>query len=579
MNDVRFLYLKQEMKNTLKKNISDTDFIVCDVETTGLSPVYNRITEIALIKVHNGEITDKFSSLINPRQHIPREITLLTGISNEDVINKPLFEDICGKINSFIFGENSQIIFTGHNVSFDYKFLFHSFERAGIKFDCSTLCTCKLARRLLKRLRSKSLINVATYYGIKFERQHRAYDDALATAKILINFLDLLSNDYEFDSTEEIIKFQNSRIFNAENKSPALKRINLSLKDFPNLPGVYFMKAKNGEIIYIGKAKNLRERVSSYFRYNSELPVKIRKLLNNIRSVEYETTNSELSALILESKLIKKYKPRYNSAIKKFRFHPFLKIDVQNSFPKIERVYEIENDGANYYGPFRSGMTVNKLMKDINEKFKIRKCENKIIRPSKSFSACMYHEIGKCGAPCNFSQTESEYRYEVDEIHEFITSVEMNSVQKLYEMRMNEYSEKLDYERAAFVRDRLHDIKKVMSYQKVITSAINDKKIIIKCTGESGREIFFIQNGKLVSTYNIEKKTEYNQCDILQELTDTTEYLFFSLSKYVKHKFNQTELDEIKVISNWLALNSDKNSFLEINENHTRDDVLRFLSE
>jgi len=419
---------------------------------------------------------------------------------------------------------------------------------------------------------------VAAYFGINFKRHHRAYDDALATAKILVNFINILTEEYEFENVDEILRFQNSKVYNNENKSPVLKRIKVSLKDFPKLPGVYFMKNRNEEILYIGKAKNLRERLASYFRFNSELPEKLRRLLKNISSIEYQITNSELSALILESKLIKEHKPRFNSAIKRFRFHPFLKIDVQNEFPKIEKVYEIENDGANYYGPFQSGLTVNKLLKEINEEFKLRKCDYKKLKPSVQHSTCMYYEMKKCDAPCNLSQSISEYENEVNRVHDFITSTEDFSAQKIYEIRMKEFSEKMEYERAAFVRDRLRDIQKVLSYQKVITSAINDKKIIIKCVSEAGKEIFFIQNGKLVSTYFLGDEIEFDRRGILTELTDTTEYLFFSLSKYVKHKYNPYELDEIKVISNWLALNRDKNSVMEINEMHSRADVLKFLS-
>lgn len=567
------------MKKSPDSNIFDAPFIVCDVETTGLSSINNRITEIALIKVRSGEIIDRYTTLINPQQHIPREITHLTGISDEDVINKPVFSEISNEIISFLNpAENLNLIFTGHNVMFDYRFLLHSFLRIDKPLDFKTLCTCKLARRLLKRLRSKSLINVASYFGIKFKRFHRAYDDALATSQILINFLDILSEEYEFENIEEILKFQNCRIYNNENKSPVLKRLNVSLKDFPKSPGVYFMKSRNDEILYIGKAKNLRERLSSYFRYNSELPLKLRRLLTNINAIEYEITNSELSALILESKLIKEHKPRFNSAIKRFRFHPFLKIDVQNDFPKVEKVYEIENDGANYYGPFQSGLTVNRLLKDINEEYKLRKCDFKNLKPAKNHSTCMYLEMGKCNAPCNFSQSKPQYQEEVINVHNFLTSLENQSAQKLYEIRMNEFSEKMDYERAAFVRDRLRDIQKVMSYQKVITSAINDKKIIIKCTSEIGREIFFIQNGKLVKTYLIQNDDDSDQRNIYEELTETTDYLFFSLSKYVKHKFNPFELDEIKVISNWLALNRDRNSVMEIRDWNNKNDVMKFLS-
>lgn len=567
------------MKDIQGSNIFDTTFIVCDVETTGVSPIYNRITEIALIKVHNGEIAGKYSTLVNPKQHIPREITHLTGISNADVINKPEFSDIAEEVLSFIAdNEESPVVFTGHNVSFDYRFLLHSFLRLEKNFKLRTLCTCKLARRLLKRLRSKSLINVATYFGIDFRRYHRAYDDALATSKILLNFITTLTEEYECETTDEILKFQNCRIYNNENKSPVLKRLKISLKDFPKLPGVYFMKGKDGEIIYIGKAKNLRERLSSYFRYNSELPVKLRRLLQNIASIEYEVTNSELSALILESRLIKKEKPRFNSAIKRFRFHPFLKIDVQNEYPKVEKVYEIENDGANYYGPFQSGLTVNKLLKDINNEYRLRKCDYKFLKPSKEHSTCMYFEMGKCGAPCNYYQSKVQYREEVMKVHEYITAPGRDSAQGLYSIMMNDYAENLQFERAAFMRDRLNDIQKVMSYQKVITSAINDKKLIIKCKSGRGTEIFFIQNGKLIKTYLLESNNEYNQENIYEELNETTEYLFFSLSKYVKHKFNPFELDEIKVISNWLALNRDRNSVMEIRDWNSKNDVIRFLN-
>lgn len=566
------------MKKNKSANIQDVTFIICDVETTGLSPEQNRITEISLLKVQNGEITDKFITLINPQQHIPREITTLTGISNEDVMNKPSFKDLSGKILSFLDCGDKTVVFTGHNVSFDYRFLLHSFDRAGIHIDLLTLCTCKLARRLLKNLRSKSLLNVAAYFKIKFERQHRAYDDSIATFKILMNFIETLTSEYEFDSISEVLKFQNKKIYNEDNVSPVLKNIKMTLKDFPKSPGVYFMKSRNGEILYIGKAKNLRERLSTYLGYNSEHTDKIKKLLKSVRTIEFEITNSELSALILESKLIKKHKPRFNSAIKRFRFHPFLKIDVQNSFPKVEKVYEIENDGANYYGPFRSGMTVNKLLRDIKEEFTIRKCENKIIKPSVSYSACMYHEMKKCNAPCNFTQSQKDYNLEIEKVHEFITSLGKYSAQNLYEIRMNEYSEIMDYERAAFIRDRLQDLKKVLSYQKVITSAINGKKIIIKCKNDSGKEIFFIQNGKLVKTYQVSSDDKFDQRNMFDELTETTEYLFFSLSKYVKHKFNPSEKDEIKVISNWLALNKDRNTFMEINENHSIEDVMNFLS-
>lgn len=561
--------------------IYDAVYYVCDVETTGLSAVFNRITEIAIVKIENGEITDKFQTLINPQQHIPAGITQLTGIRNEDVVNAPTFEEALPYINSFFGQSNERKVFAGHNVMFDYKFVNESFNRAewkgNEKFD--VLCTCKLARRLLKRLKSKSLVNVADHLEINQQSFHRALDDSMATAKILLKFLDKLYNDYEFEYLEEVLKFQNSKIYTGKMKNPALKKTGKSLKDFPRSPGVYKFYNKNGELIYIGKAKDLRERISSYFRHNSEKNYKLEKILQYVNDIETEITDSELSALILESKLIKKEKPRFNSALKRYRFHPFLKLDVQNKYPKIEKVYEIENDGANYYGPFSSGLTVNRILKEVNENFKLRKCDFKFLKPAENHSTCMYFEMGKCNAPCNFTQSYNDYRNEVESVHSYITSANCYSIESVYEKLMNKLADEMEFEKAAYIRDRLTDVKRVMSYQKVITSAINDKKIIIKLDSGSKRELFFIHNGKLMQTFTIQKDDDVSQLNVLDYLSETTEYLFFSLSKFIKHRFSPSELDEIKVISNWLAQNKERNSVLEIKDDTTREDILKFIGE
>ncbi|MFZ4590080.1 MAG: exonuclease domain-containing protein [Ignavibacteria bacterium] len=567
--------IKSEEKNTFE----NTTFIVCDVETTGMSSANNRITEIALIKVKDEEIIDTYTTLVNPGQHIPYGITQLTGISNEDVFDKPSFSEISDKVLEFINDKNAEdIIFTGHNVNFDFAFLSESFRRLDkpIYINYKTLCTCKLARRLLKHLKSKSLGNVAEHLGIKIKKKHRAYDDTLATAKILTHFIRELQEEYELETPEDVLRFQNSKIFSGENRPLALKRVNINLKDIPKDPGVYYMRSSSNEIIYIGKAKCLKDRVSTYFRHNDNLTYKIKKLLTSVRKLEFEITDSELSALILESRMIKKYKPRFNTAIKRFRFHPFLKFDVQNEFPKLETVYEIENDGAYYYGPFASRGTVRHIYKDIYNNFKIRKCEDRTIKASKEKPNCMYFDIGKCEAPCNLTIQSTEYREEVNKVHRFIIDETKNSAMGALKSLMDESAENEDFEKAALLRDRISDIQKVMSYRKVITSAINNKKIIIKCDNENKRELFFIQNGKLMKTVTLNKEDDFDQRPVTEELSDIIELLYFSLNKFVKHKYTQEELDEIKVISNWLALNRDRNSSLELKDENTLDDLIKF---
>ena len=337
------------------------------------------------------------------------------------------------------------------------------------------------------------------------------------------------------------------------------------------------MKSRSDEILYIGKAKNLRDRVSSYFRHNEQHTEKIKKMLAQVSALDFEITDSELSALILESKMIKYHKPRFNTAIKRYRFHPFIKLDIQNDFPKLESVYEIENDGAYYYGPFSGRATVRTILKEIKDNFKIRKCESRKLKSSKKNSNCLYFDIGICDAPCNESISKEKYNSEVMRVHNYIIGFNGASLQTKFLEIMKAASEELNFEKAAFMRDRLNDLNRVMSYAKVITSAINNKKIVIKCDTDSKRELFFIHNGKLLKTYTINKSDEFDQSNVLEELDEYTEYLYFTLNKFAQHKYTMEELDEIKVISNWLAVNRDKSKFMEISEAIKKEEIIKFM--
>lgn len=178
-----------ELKQIENQLIKDTNFLVVDVETTGLSADGDRITEIAFVNVNNGRITGEFSTLINPHQFIPRYITELTGITNEMVSGKPDFKNSLPLIENFVNDITGLIVLCGHNVSFDHRFINASLERAGEqKLNLQTLCTARLARRLKLGLQSKSLYSLSKHFNIHVSRRHRALDDARATAIILINF-------------------------------------------------------------------------------------------------------------------------------------------------------------------------------------------------------------------------------------------------------------------------------------------------------------------------------------------------------------------------------------------------------
>jgi DNA polymerase-3 subunit epsilon len=208
----------KQIENQLLKN---TNFLVVDVETTGLSAEGDRITEIAFVNVINGRITNEFSTLINPRQYIPRFITELTGITNEMVSGKPDFKKSLPLIKDFLSNINGMIVLCGHNVSFDHRFINSSLERAGEqKLILQTLCTARLARRLKLGLQSKSLYSLSKHFKIHVSRRHRALDDAKATAIILINFLNKLVNEFDYETLEELLSFQHKKNIRTAKTSP-----------------------------------------------------------------------------------------------------------------------------------------------------------------------------------------------------------------------------------------------------------------------------------------------------------------------------------------------------------------------
>ncbi len=568
-------------------SIHDTVFTVFDVETTGLSAANNRITEIGIVKLRGGEIIDEYETLINPGEFIPPYITQLTGITNKMVHKKPIFEDLAGDILSFISSGDDSVILGGHNVKFDHSFLNASLVRAGYnKLDSPALCTARLARRLSRQLPSKSLDSLRRHFGIHSHRKHRALDDAKATAAILAIFIDQLVNEFEFETVDDLIGFQFRKIYDDTRLTARFKKLKVNLKSVPQKPGVYFMLNKKEEIIYIGKAKNLKERLDSYFYHNVSHSSKVRKLVRYVHKVDWETTGSELSALLTESRMIKSHKPRFNSAIKSYRRFPFIKIDIQRAFPKVKKVYEIIPDGAKYYGPFSSSFTVSNLIERINKLYKLRKCEDINLKPAKSHSTCMYYEIGQCGAPCNFTSGTPEYHREVKRVDKFLLSDSEEGAVRFLEREMTIAADEMNFEQASYLRDNISDLKKVMLNIELTNSIVEFQNYIIKCKNDADKnlyEIFLMVNGKVAKTYCIDESV-LNDSDRLENMKEEINYLYFSgalFKDYVfskaYHKFKIDEIDTLKIISNWVYRNYKPSRIMKMTVKTKIEDVMKFI--
>jgi len=273
-------------------------YAIIDVETTGTSASFGKITEIAIV-LHNGvTVTETYHTLINPECNIPRNITQLTGITNEMVSVAPKFCEVAKKIVELTAGR----FFVAHNAMFDYSFVKEEFKRLGYDFKRKTICTVKLGRKLLPGHRSYSLGNICNDLNINITDRHRAIGDALATAKlfdILLQQNNLLESSLFVQQTYPL---------------PPEK-----MAAIPGKTGVYYFYDAQGSIIYVGKSKDIHQRILTHFS-NSQTKKAI-QMRDKIADVSWEVTGSELVALLLESSEIKKHKPLYNRSLRRSAFN------------------------------------------------------------------------------------------------------------------------------------------------------------------------------------------------------------------------------------------------------------------
>ena len=278
-------------------------YAIVDIETSGFGGTPNKITEIAIFLFDGTKVIDEFTTLVNPECSIPSYITGLTAITNEMVADAPKFYEIAKDILTI----TRDAIFVAHNVNFDYGLIRKEFQELGGGFNRKKLCTVRLSRKVFPGYKSYSLGNICAALDIPINGRHRARGDAEAT-------VELLKRAISADSNGELI----ASFLNPRNKQGTLPP-NLESKTFNELPastGVYYFKGLNGKIIYVGKAKNIKQRVMSHFRDSSS---KERKMTQDVADVTYFITGNELIAFLLESAEIKKHYPLYNRAQKRIK--------------------------------------------------------------------------------------------------------------------------------------------------------------------------------------------------------------------------------------------------------------------
>ncbi|MFR4050893.1 MAG: excinuclease ABC subunit UvrC [Clostridium perfringens] len=266
----------------------------------------------------------------------------------------------------------------------------------------------------------------------------------------------------------------------------------------PDKPGVYIMKNSLGEVIYVGKAKVLKNRVRQYFQNSKNHSEKVRAMVKNIAEFEYIVTDSEMEALILECNLIKKYSPRYNIALKDDKFYPFIKITTNEDFPRVYVTRNFAKDGNRYFGPYTNGTAVYEVMGLIKKLFPLRTCKKAIVEGGEPTRACLNYHINLCKAPCAGYISKAEYWEMIDEIINILNGTDTSIIKKL-KLEMEKAAEELEFEKAAKIRDRILAIELISEKQKMFTVKEGDEDFIDLYTDEKDgcAQVFFVREGKV----------------------------------------------------------------------------------
>ena len=320
------------------------------------------------------------------------------------------------------------------------------------------------------------------------------------------------------------------------------------LKKLPDKPGVYIMKDKHDKVIYVGKAVVLKNRVRQYFRKNNKTP-RIEKMVSLIDHFEYIVVGSEDEALILECNLIKKYRPKFNVLLKDDKTYPYIKIDVKSDYPSVFMTRRIQNDGAKYFGPYPNVSAAKEMVSFIKEKFQIRQCKNF----RNQDRACLNYHIKKCLAPCMRFVSKEDYKKQIDQIIMLLDG-KIDNIIKTLSNEMNEYSEKLEFEKAASIRDRILAIERISEKQKVSNISENNIDVIGVFKNEVTVciEIFFVRNSKMIGR-------EHYFFDELKDMEEDEIVSGFIKQYYMDRKdfpskiMLRYDLEEKEVLEKWLS--------------------------
>ena len=481
---------RARIHDVLCRPLAGQAFVVVDLETTGGGPADGGITEIGAVRVVDGRLLDTFATLVNPGRSIPHFVSALTGITDAMVASAPPIAEALPRFLEFA----GDAVLVAHDTAFDIAHLAAAHRMlTGDDLGRPALCTLRLARRLLPELRRRSLDSVAAALGLSCHDRHRGLGDARIAAEILCVFLELAAAR-GISRLDELLALQHA----AGDGQPFVVHVPRErLMEIPPAPGVYHLLDQDGRLLYVGKARRLRERLASWFTNSRGHSRRALELIRQVYDVRVRETGSELAASLLEMRQIRELKPPYNRQGRQLPRVAFLRLTVRDPFPRLSVTRRLGTDRAMYLGPFASGDRAEAAQAVLARVFGLRTCAGHLA-PSADVSPCLLGQVGTCPAPCAARIDAEGYRRLVDRFVDFVDGRDDGAVARLV-ARRDDAAAALRFEAAARVqRDLLvlEDLRRRRQRLQWILARQNFV-VLLPTADRAGAQLYAALGGRL----------------------------------------------------------------------------------
>lgn len=520
----------------LAQPLSDTTFVVVDIETTGLAKSADGIIEIGAARLHGGKVVAEFQQLVNPGIRLPPFIVRLTGIDEALLADQPRIGSVWPQFVEFL-GDD---VLVAHNAGFDLGFLnAAAVALSGRSLPHPHLCTLKLARRLLPQLRRRGLDGLAAHFGIPQDDRHRALGDVRITVEVFFHLLELLAARGVLRLDQALDLQHHAR----DGRRFVCHLPRHRVVGLPTAPGIYRLVDADAHVLYVGKAKNLRERVGSYLSNAAGHSDKTLDLIRHTHDVRVQVAGSELEAALEEAEAIRLEKPPDNRLGKHLPRVAFLKITLADEYPRLAITDNLTAGSARYVGPLRSRDEAERVLHLFTRLFRLRTCPGRL-HPDATVAPCFQGQIGACSAPCAARVSAEGYREQVDACLTLLNG-DVASAQRQLIRRRDDHAVALRFEAAARGQRDLDLLEMMMRRQRTLSWVVAQQHFLVLQPAADRRFVlaYVVLGGRLVLRARL---TDVSHLDALAA------HIRERLPLYQGTPLRREEVDGTRILAAWL---------------------------